>query len=52
MKKISSYILSILILCLSGCNFLEVVPPETMEIEDTMKDKTRAEAFLYTCYEG
>ncbi len=40
------------ILAATSCNFLEVVPPETMEIEDTMKDKDRAEAFLYSCYEG
>lgn len=42
----------ICILAAPSCNFLEVVPPETMEIEDTMKDKDRAEAFLYSCYEG
>ena len=36
----------------SSCNFLDVVPPESMEIDDTMKDKDRAEAFLYRCYEG
>ena len=36
------------ILAATSCNFLEVVPPETMEIEDTMKDKDRAEAFLYS----
>ena len=35
-----------------SCNFLDVVPPESMEIDDTMKDKDRAEAFLYSCYEG
>lgn len=37
---------------LASCNFLEVVSPETMDIDDTMKDKDRAEAFLYSCYEG
>lgn len=35
-----------------SCDFLEVVPPETMEIEDAMKDKDRAEGFLYSCYES
>ena len=36
----------------SSCDFLEVVPPKTMDIPDTVKDKNRTIGFLYSCYEG
>ncbi|WP_304397651.1 RagB/SusD family nutrient uptake outer membrane protein, partial [uncultured Duncaniella sp.] len=55
MKKIQSYIVrTFLTVCLvvgaSGCNYLDVVPPETADLSDTMKDKSDAIDFLYSCY--
>lgn len=50
---IKTAIAAIFGLCsLPSCNFLDVVPPQTMEIEDAIKDKDRAEGFLYSCYES
>lgn len=37
-------------LAVTCCSYLDVVPPETADIPDTMKDKTDALAFLYSCY--
>ena len=34
----------------TGCDYLDVVPPETADIPDTMKDKQDALEFLYSCY--
>lgn len=35
----------------SGCdNYLNVVPPETPDFDDAMKDKQDALGFLYSCY--
>ncbi len=33
-----------------SCDYLDVVPPETADIPDTMKDKSDAINFLYSCY--
>ena len=35
---------------LSACDYLDVVPPETADMEDTMKDKQDALGFLYSAY--
>lgn len=35
---------------LVSCNYLDVVPPETADIDDTMKDATSTLNFLYSCY--
>ena len=35
---------------LTACDYLDVVPPETADIPDTMKDKQDALEFLYSCY--
>lgn len=37
---------------LTACDYLDVVPPETADIPDTMKDKQDALEFLYSCYSG
>lgn len=34
----------------AGCDYLDVVPPETPDLPDTMKDKSDALDFLYSCY--
>lgn len=36
----------------TACDYLDVVPPETADIPDTMKDKQDALDFLYSCYSG
>lgn len=36
----------------TACDYLDVVPPETADIPDTMKDKQDALEFLYSCYSG
>ena len=33
----------------TACDYLDVVPPETADIPDTMKDKQDALDFLYGC---
>lgn len=35
---------------LTGCNYLDVIPPAQADFEDTMKDKNAVEDFLFTCY--
>lgn len=35
---------------ISACDYLDVVPPETADTEDTMKDKQDALGFLYSAY--
>ena len=54
MKRIIYIICTMLTLggAASSCDFLEVVPPKTMDIPDTVKDKNRTIGFLYSCYEG
>lgn len=49
MRQIKSFIL-IAALSFSSCNYLDVIPPETADIDDTMKDTQTTLAFLYTCY--
>ena len=38
--------------CFTACNYLDVVPPETADFDDTMRDKDDAIGFLYSCYSG
>lgn len=35
---------------LTGCNYLDVIPPAQPDFEDTMKDEARTLEFLYSCY--
>lgn len=35
---------------LTACDYLNVVPPETADMKDTMKDKQDALGFLYSAY--
>lgn len=35
---------------LSSCDYLDVIPPEQPDFEDTMKDQEAVENFLFTCY--
>lgn len=37
---------------LTSCNYLDVLPPETVGPEDTMKDKNAVFDFLISCYSG
>ena len=37
---------------LSACNYLEVIPPEQANLDDTMKDANAVRNFLYSCYNG
>ena len=50
MKRIIYIICTMLTLggAASSCDFLEVVPPKTMDIPDTVKDKNRTIGFLYS----
>lgn len=41
-----------LMTCVVSCNYLDVVPPETVDFDDTMKDEDAALDFLYSCYAG
>ena len=36
--------------CFTACNYLDVVPPETADFDDTMRDKDDAIGFLYSCH--
>ena len=45
-------IICLLTLVLASCNYLDVVPPETADFKDTMKDREAALGFLYSCYAG
>lgn len=52
--KIRKYILGALLLCalpsFTGCSYLDVVPDERTQDEDTYKDVEAARRFLYSCY--
>lgn len=37
---------------LTSCDYLDVLPPETVGVEDTMKDKDAVRDFLVSCYAG
>ena len=37
---------------LSSCEYLDVLPPEIAEEDDTMKDKNAVEAYLGSCYQA
>ena len=45
-------IICLLTLAFVSCNYLDVVPPETADFKDTMKDREAALGFLYSCYAG
>lgn len=36
----------------ASCNYLDIVPPETPDFDDTMKDRDATLGFLYSCYTG
>lgn len=42
----------LVICCLTSCNYLDVIPPEQPDFEDTMKDEDATLSFLYSCYYG
>ncbi len=46
------YIVCLLAFGLVSCNYLDVVPPETADFKDTMKDREATLNFLYSCYAG
>lgn len=51
-SKISKTLQAVSIPCclLTSCNYLDVVPLETADFEDTMQDESAVLNFLYTCY--
>lgn len=51
-SKISRIAQALVIPCclLTSCNYLDVIPPEQADFDDTMKDQEAVENFLYTCY--
>lgn len=52
-KKISHFLWMVLLLIIMvSCNYLDVVPPETADFKDTMKDRSAALGFLGSCYNG
>lgn len=51
MKNISRIVFStVLCVGMTACDYLDVVPPETPDVNDTMRDKQDALGFLYGCY--
>lgn len=57
MKEIKNLIrkcwfISLVMYCcvLVSCDYLDVVPPETADLDDVMRDKEDALAYLYSCY--
>lgn len=46
------FIVIFMMICMTSCNYLDVVPPETADIKDMMKDEEAAINFLYSCYDG
>lgn len=49
-KKIQFIILFVLLLQLTSCNFLDVVPDERVKEEDTYETIDKVKAYLYSCY--
>ena len=35
---------------MTSCDFLDIVPPEQVGMDDTVKDANETEDFLYSCY--
>ena len=54
MNRLKNHILriaaSILVALPLSCSYLDVVPPETVNLSNVMRDKNDALAFLYSCY--
>lgn len=42
--------ITLLMINMSACNYLDVIPPETADVDDTMTDAETTLRFLYTCY--
>ena len=50
-KIISQFILSVTAACcMASCNYLDVVPDETADLPDAMKDRASTLGFLHSCY--
>lgn len=47
MKKLP---LLLLTAAVAACDYLDVIPPEQQTLDDTMKDATAVESWLYSCY--
>lgn len=54
MNRLKNHILriaaAILVALPLSCSYLDVVPPETVNLSNVMRDKNDALAFLYSCY--
>ena len=50
--KIMSMVLLLSVFVLTSCNYLDIVPPQAPDFDDTMKDRDATLGFLYSCYTG
>ncbi len=52
-KNINKYLIATIcaVASFSSCSFLDVVPPQSMDVDDAIRDKDRAIAYLYSGYE-
>ena len=50
MKSLKIYLTIMLSFAVAGCDFLDVVPPETADIPDMIRDRSDAISFVYSCY--
>ena len=50
MKSLKIYVAVAFSIVITGCNFLDVVPPETADIPDMIRDRNDAISFVYSCY--
>ena len=50
MKSLKIYVAVAFSIAITGCNFLDVVPPETADIPDMIRDRNDAISFVYSCY--
>ena len=53
MKSIYKYIAGIcMILSVSSCNYLDIMPDDTVTVNSMFADRYTAERYLATCYRG
>lgn len=49
-KQLSYLLVGVACCMVSSCNYLDVVPTEQADADDTMKDESTTLGFLYSCY--
>lgn len=50
LNKIALSALGAGLLCTPSCNYLDIVPPEQVQVNDAMENYSNALGFLYSCY--